>query len=236
MLIFSVSLMILTALYILHEWHVTCNVCFSLIVLVFVLFSSLQLVHDFKLCFVTGLCDVKTGQSNIIVDIEESKGTCKLRSSFESVWLMRNFVAIVQETVPAELPIIGEPNLDIFLDLVFPKGPPIFFLNGKQLQLLSALDRDEENISHIVFQLTCTVKSTKKKKAYPVIVRLSDINDNSPVFVNAPYETTTSEVLLRIETSKLFSKPINTDVAQFSLTISVDTNWNDHFSKHLGHW
>jgi hypothetical protein len=62
--------------------------------------------------------------------------------------------ALSQETVPAELPIEGEPNIDIFLDLAFPKGPSLFFLNGKKLQLLSPLDRDENSVSHIVFQVT----------------------------------------------------------------------------------
>lgn len=64
------------------------------------------------------------------------------------------FTAISQETIPAELPIVGEPNVDIFLDLLFPKGPPLFFLNEKKLQLLSPLDRDENNLSHIVFQVS----------------------------------------------------------------------------------
>lgn len=45
------------------------------------------------------------------------------------------------------------------------------------------------------FQLTCTVKETHKTKTYPVIVRLTDINDNAPEFVNAPYETSISEVI-----------------------------------------
>lgn len=62
-----------------------------------------------------------------------------------------------QETTPTELPIGGEPNVDIFLDLVFPKGPPTFFLNGKKLQLLAPIDRDEDNLSHIVFQVTIIV-------------------------------------------------------------------------------
>ncbi|CAH1118837.1 unnamed protein product [Phaedon cochleariae] len=124
-----------------------------------------------------GLCEVEKGASNIILDIEESRGT-----------------SITQETNPPELPISGEPNVDIFLDLSFPKGIPLFFLNGKKLQLISPLDRDENNLSHIVFQLICTIKSTHKKKTIPVIVRLTDINDNAPQFVNTPYETTISEL------------------------------------------
>lgn len=43
-------------------------------------------------------------------------------------------------------------------------------------------------------QLICTVKATRKKRTIPVIVRVSDINDNAPKFVNTPYETTVSEV------------------------------------------
>ncbi|KAH1012859.1 hypothetical protein HUJ05_011939 [Dendroctonus ponderosae] len=124
-----------------------------------------------------GLCEVENGSSNIIVDIEESRGS-----------------SVSQETTPKDLPIVGEPNVDIFLDLSFPKGPPLFFLNEKKLQLLAPIDRDENNLSHIVFQLICTIKSTHKVKSIPVIVRLTDINDNSPQFVGVPYETSISEL------------------------------------------
>lgn len=47
---------------------------------------------------------------------------------------------------------------------------------------------------HAFFQLSCTVKSTNKKRTIPVIVRVSDINDNAPKFINTPYETTVPEV------------------------------------------
>lgn len=63
------------------------------------------------------------------------------------------FSDIGQQTNPPELPIFGDPFTEIALDLVFPKGNPIFLLNGKKLQLLQPLDRDEENLSHIVFQV-----------------------------------------------------------------------------------
>ena len=46
----------------------------------------------------------------------------------------------------------------------------------------------------IYFQLTCSVKNKNKKRTIPVIVRVSDINDNAPHFINTPYETTVSEV------------------------------------------
>nr|CAD7426012.1 unnamed protein product [Timema monikensis] len=123
-----------------------------------------------------GLCEVDTGQSSIILDMEESRDT-----------------QLNQATSPAELPIVGDPFSEIVLELVFPKGLPLFILNGKKLQLLKPLDRDEENLSHIVFQLTCTVVATNKKRTIPVIIRVSDINDNPPVFVKTPYHTSVSE-------------------------------------------
>lgn len=63
------------------------------------------------------------------------------------------FSDVNQRTAPPELPIFGDPNTEILLELVFPKGNPIFLLNEKSLQLLQPLDRDEENLSHIVFQV-----------------------------------------------------------------------------------
>lgn len=64
------------------------------------------------------------------------------------------FIAEVnQSTVPAELPIVGEPDVDVVLSTVFPKGPTLFQLEGKRLQLLQPLDRDAENLSHMVFQV-----------------------------------------------------------------------------------
>ncbi|KAF5300091.1 hypothetical protein FQA39_LY11283 [Lamprigera yunnana] len=147
---------------------------------------------------VVGLCEVENEQSNIIVDIEESRGT-----------------SVSQQTNPEELPIGGEPNVDVFLDLLFPKGSPIFFLNGKKLQLLSPLDRDEDSLSHIVFQLTCTVKATRKKRTIPVIVRLTDINDNAPKFINTPYETSISELT-----------PVGTTIFQHVLAKDKDIGVN----------
>lgn len=63
------------------------------------------------------------------------------------------FSDIGQLTTPSELPIYGDPFTEIALELVFSKGNPIFLLNGKTLQLLQPLDRDKENLSHIVFQV-----------------------------------------------------------------------------------
>lgn len=75
-----------------------------------------------------------------------------------------------QETTPTELPIGGEPNVDIFLDLVFPKGPPTFFLNGKKLQLLAPIDRDEDNLSHIVFQASYLDSLTIVGSSYEIAI------------------------------------------------------------------
>uniref|UniRef100_A0A6E8V4Y3 Cadherin domain-containing protein n=1 Tax=Anopheles coluzzii TaxID=1518534 RepID=A0A6E8V4Y3_ANOCL len=123
------------------------------------------------------LCEVETGQSSIILDIEESRGS-----------------SVAQHTNPPELPISGDPTDDITLELVFPKGKPTFLLDGKSLRLIHPLDRDEENLSHIVFQITCMVRSTRRKRNIPIIVRVSDVNDNPPMFINTPYETTVPEV------------------------------------------
>nr|XP_029722765.1 cadherin-99C isoform X2 [Aedes albopictus] len=122
------------------------------------------------------LCEVETGQTNIILDIEESRGN-----------------VTSQSTTPPELPIYGDPESEIQLDLNFPKGNPTFTLSGKSLRLIHPLDRDEENLSHIVFQISCTIRSTRRRRNIPIIVRVSDVNDNPPMFINTPYETTVPE-------------------------------------------
>ena len=64
------------------------------------------------------------------------------------------FSAIDQKTVPEELPVSGDPYNETMLELLFPlKEVPLFKLNGKKLQLLKPLDRDDENLSHVVFQV-----------------------------------------------------------------------------------
>ncbi|XP_028178475.1 cadherin-99C, partial [Ostrinia furnacalis] len=145
-----------------------------------------------------GPCEVETGQSSIIVDIEESRGN-----------------QVNQSTVPAELPIVGEPDVDVVLSTVFPKGPTLFQLDGKRLQLLQPLDRDADNLSHMVFQLVCQVKATKKRRTIPVIVRVSDINDNAPVFQGLPYETSISELV-----------PIGTTIFDGIRALDIDAGVN----------
>lgn len=64
-----------------------------------------------------------------------------------------SFSAIDQRTVPEELPVSGDPYNETMLELIFPGRAPLFKLNGKKLQLLEPLDRDDENLSHVVFQV-----------------------------------------------------------------------------------
>ncbi|ALC46613.1 Cad99C [Drosophila busckii] len=149
------------------------KLCPNLVVL-FILLCYCQ--EAFSVLGKSQLCEVENGQTNIILDIEESRGN-----------------AISQQTVPPELPIFGDPDTEIALDLVFPKGQPTFTLDGKKLKLIQALDRDEENLSHIVFQVSCIKRSSNKKRNIPIIVRVSDVNDNVPHFVNTPYEITVPE-------------------------------------------
>ncbi|XP_031770318.2 cadherin-99C [Galleria mellonella] len=145
-----------------------------------------------------GPCEVETGQSSIIVDIEESRGD-----------------QVNQSTIPSELPIVGEPDVDVLLTTVFPKGPTLFQLDGKRLQLLQPLDRDADNLSHMVFQLVCQVKATKKRRTIPVIVRVSDINDNAPVFQGVPYEANVSELV-----------PIGTTIFNGIRAVDIDAGVN----------
>ncbi|KAG6457226.1 hypothetical protein O3G_MSEX010182, partial [Manduca sexta] len=145
-----------------------------------------------------GPCEVETGQSSIIVDIEESRGD-----------------QVNQSTIPADLPIVGEPDVDVILSTVFPKGPTLFQLDGKRLQLLQPLDRDADNLSHMVFQLVCQVKATKKRRTIPVIVRVSDINDNAPIFQGTPYEASVSELA-----------PIGTTIFEGVRAVDMDAGVN----------
>ena len=130
------------------------------------------------------MCRVSSGQSNIVLDLEESRG-----SDFS------------QRTRPRELPILGEVGQDISLELVFPSGQPSFSLQEKSLHLTSALDRDKDDLSSIVFQVTCTVLATGKRRTIPIIVRVTDLNDNSPEFLRTPYSITLAE-----------NTPVNTTV------------------------
>lgn len=69
---------------------------------------------------------------------------------------MQNFRTISdweQQTSPIDLPIFGESKKDIFLKLSYLKIEPVFELEGKRLKLLKPLDRDKDNLSHLIFQV-----------------------------------------------------------------------------------
>ena len=42
-------------------------------------------------------------------------------------------------------------------------------------------------------QVTCTVLSTGRRRTLPVIVKISDLNDNSPQFLATPYSLSLAE-------------------------------------------
>ncbi|XP_068204162.1 cadherin-99C-like [Palaemon carinicauda] len=115
------------------------------------------------------LCDVTTGQAVIILDITESDGA-----------------QVDQLTSPSDLPIEGQIGVETELE-ISSEGKEYFALNEGRLQLVQALDRDANDISTLRFQLSCTIKSSGEVRSIPVIVRITDINDNKPVFSGLPY-------------------------------------------------
>lgn len=136
-------------------------------------------------------------------------------------------MAVVTNENSPVLPIHGDVDDEITLSLNLPEGSNnLFKLNGKILQLVHPLDRDKENLSHIQFsvsgvctreqraiteliininekffslQISCSIKSMpSRSRNIPIIVRVSDINDETPVFINTPYETTIDEVKMEL--------------------------------------
>ncbi|CAG0901373.1 unnamed protein product [Cyprideis torosa] len=90
-------------------------------------------------------CNVEGGESVVILDIEESRGN-----------------QIDQSTFPPELPITGNSGSDIVLEIEEGRseGGRLFRLSGKRLRLTQPLDREDGDLSSLVFQLSCTVIST----------------------------------------------------------------------------
>ena len=82
-----------------------------------------------------------TGDSHLIINIVESRGD-----------------QIDQETSPNELPISGTPGEDMKLSILndassSSSSRDMFALDGKRIRLLKPLDRDENDISSIMFQV-----------------------------------------------------------------------------------
>ncbi|ROT74065.1 protocadherin-15, partial [Penaeus vannamei] len=121
------------------------------------------------------LCDVTSGQAIIILDITESTGA-----------------QVDQQTSPSELPIEGDPEAEIELS-VSEAGTDYFALSGRRLQLVKPLDRDEQDLSTLSFQISCRVRAAGRVRSIPVIVRITDVNDNPPVFGGRPYVATVPE-------------------------------------------
>lgn len=67
----------------------------------------------------------------------------------------------------------------------------------------------------VYVQISCTIRTTRRKRNIPVIVRVSDVNDNAPVFLNTPYETSVPE-----------STPIGTTVFNSLLAQDIDAGVN----------
>ena len=62
-----------------------------------------------------------------------------------------------QSTSPRELPVIGDPYDQIELTLKYPDSKKYFGLVGKRLELNEPLDRDQDDISSIVFQVSKSI-------------------------------------------------------------------------------
>ncbi|XP_043200018.1 cadherin-99C-like isoform X2 [Amphibalanus amphitrite] len=116
------------------------------------------------------LCDVSSSDTVVIVDIMESLGD-----------------EMDQPTSPRELPIEGSSD-EISLSLL-PDATNFFRLEGKSLYLASPLDRDADDLSSIVLRVSCQVRASGYRRTIPVIVRVTDTNDNTPEFTRLPYRT-----------------------------------------------
>ena len=88
-----------------------------------------------------GPCTVQTGDSHLILSIVESLDD-----------------ETSQETTPAHLPISGLPGTDMELEIHYADDEPdsrrLFVLDSeKRLRLIRPLDRDEQDMSSIMFQV-----------------------------------------------------------------------------------
>ena len=124
-----------------------------------------------------------------------------------------------QPTDPEFLPVSGTPGQDVRLELHYnpedPESRRYFVLDEKRLRLVKPLDRDLDDLSAIMFQVTCTAIDSGRRKTIPVVVTISDINDNPPEFIGAPYIIAVPE-----------STPINTTVFRGLAARDPDSNVN----------
>ncbi|XP_029159976.1 protocadherin Fat 4-like [Nylanderia fulva] len=96
------------------------------------------------------------------------------------------------------LGVVGDPGLqgDIELSLQEPDSPVTFSKNSKNLTLDRPLDKEGvEGPASVYINVICEKKHTSDPGyIIPVNIRVTDANDNSPQFVNAPYVLNISEV------------------------------------------
>lgn len=110
------------------------------------------------------VCETESGQQNLILDIEESRGERKSltlllpalagkRGKRKHIYRFLVYLEMDQRTRPNLLPIVGNIDEEIGLQIAS-STRPVFQLNGKQLQLTAPLDRDNEDISSVILQVT----------------------------------------------------------------------------------
>ncbi|CAL4086960.1 unnamed protein product, partial [Meganyctiphanes norvegica] len=102
----------------------------------------------------------------------------------------------VKESLPigsiiGTLTVEGDPGADgdIFLKLENQDSPVQIQPGSKNLTLTKPLDKEgKEGASHVVVSISCKKKGTKDPSInIPVNIRVTDVNDNAPVFINSPY-------------------------------------------------
>ena len=113
------------------------------------------------------VCDIETGQTNVIVDIDESRWGAA--PGGEDDWQQ-------QTTRPRLLPIVGDVDTQMSLQILSTSSSSSssqqqqqFTLVGKELRLSSPLDRDERDISSVIVQVSCTDRQTLKRRNIPVV-------------------------------------------------------------------
>ncbi|XP_023225888.1 cadherin-99C-like, partial [Centruroides sculpturatus] len=143
-----------------------------------------------------GLCETEGTDSVIILDITESRGN-----------------STDQVTVPSELPIRGDLNQ---VELTIQSATRDYFtLEGKKLRLKRPLDRDSDEITQIRLNIICRELSTSNQRNIPVLIRVTDINDNAPIFKENSYSCSVSELA-----------PVGTTIFRDLSAIDKDANNN----------
>ena len=110
---------------------------------------------------------METGQSNVILDVEESRGQRKSLTIYTALMMLNDRFAAFnddllnisnpetnQSTRPNSLPIVGNDSTgEISLAISSSSQPNVFALVGKELKLISPLDRDHQDISSVILQV-----------------------------------------------------------------------------------